>query len=484
MFYPSLEQAKTLASENKVIPVSMELFADQKTSVEVLRNLSERNTGYFMLESVTGSENWGRYSFLGYAPRLTAECRNGTVTVTNQFHQTTQTGDPVQVLRQLLADFKSPHIASLPPFTGGLVGYFSYDFIPYCIPGLHLKEREDNEFPACKLMLIDRVIAYDHFKQKIFLIVNVSAEDIENSYINGVSMLKDMQRMIMEPVSGEIEPMSCGEFSPQYSKKQFYDMVGRVKEHIKEGDIFQAVISNRFTARCSGNLLQSYRRLRTSNPSPYMVFMKIGDVEIACASPETLITLRNGKLSSFPLAGTRPRGSDEEQDRALSESLLQDEKELAEHNMLVDLARNDVGKVSGFGSVKVAEYLRIKSYAHVMHMSSHVTGRLRGDLDALDALTAAFPAGTLSGAPKKRACEIIDDLETCARGLYGGAIGYIDFAGNMDLCIGIRMAVRKGNEVFVQAGAGIVSDSVPEKEYEEIGHKSRGIMQALQGDGR
>ena len=379
----------------------------------------------------------------------------------------------------MLSGYKSPRIPYLPPFTGGLVGYFSYDFAQHFIHGLKLNASDDEGFMDFSLMLIDKVIAFDHFRQKIYLIVNVLAKDIETSYISGVESLKDMERLVLQASAGAEPPSVCGKFTAAFSEEKFASMVDTVKRHIYEGDIFQAVISNRFTAPFSGDLLQTYRILRTTNPSPYMVYMRLGDLEIACASPETLVSLRDGEVTSFPLAGTCPRGKTAEEDRALEKELLNDEKELSEHDMLVDLARNDIGKVCRFGSVNVSEYREIKRFSHVSHISSRVAGHLREGLDAIDVIAAALPAGTLSGAPKKRACEIIDSVEGIKRGVYGGCMGYIDFAGNMDMCITIRMAVLKNGKVFVQSGAGIVADSVPEKEYHETQNKAGAVMDAL-----
>ena len=314
--------------------------------------------------------------------------------------------------------------------------------------------------------------------------MNIPADNLDESYIKGVTELKDIERMILSRSDyPDGEPSLCGEFSAAFTEDAFKDKVLKVKEHIIRGDIFQAVISNRFKAAFKGSLLNPYRVLRTINPSAYMVYMCLDDIEIACSSPETLVSLRNGEISSFPIAGTCPRGKTEAEDAALIEALLRDEKELAEHDMLVDLARNDIGKVSRFGSVQVRDYRNIKRLSHVSHITSRVIGEARGDVSALDVIAAAIPAGTLSGAPKKRACEIIDEAEGIKRGLYGGAIGYIDFTGNMDVCIGIRMVVLKDGNVFVQAGAGIVADSDPEKEWREIRNKASAVMLALKSSG-
>ena len=479
MITPALEDGKKLSHGCTLVPIALEIFSDQKTPIEILRNIRGQGGSCFILESVNGGEGWGRYTFLGYRPVLHVYGTGGSVTITSGSGTKEKTCGALAAVKELISGYKSARIPGLPPFTGGFVGYFAYDLVQQCMPGLALSGKNDEGFRDFHLMLIDKVIAFDNFKQKIYLIANVSAEDIERSYIKGIEELKDLERMILSEPKHAEEHYSCGEFTALFSEDDFKEMVLRVKSRIFEGDIFQAVVSNRFKAPFKGSLLNAYRMLRTINPSPYMVYMRLDDIEIACSSPETLASLRDGSVSSFPLAGTCPRGKTEEDDEALIEELLKDEKELAEHDMLVDLARNDVGKISKFGTVKVRDYRQIKRYSHVSHISSNVTGEVRDGVDALDVIAAAIPAGTLSGAPKKRACEIIDEAEGIKRGVYGGAIGYIDFTGNMDMCIGIRMAVLKEGNVYVQSGAGIVADSVPEKEYRETRNKAQAVIKAL-----
>jgi anthranilate synthase component 1 len=484
MIKPTLEEAKKLSKDYTVIPITLEIFSDQKTPIEILKNLRRQSEYWFILESVSGTDNWGRYSFLGYNPILNVYGTGDSVTVKKGMQKTEQKQDAVTVIRELMSKYKSPRIPYLPPFTGGFVGYFAYDFVKNFIPGLTLHAKNEDQFQDFHLMLIDKIIVFDHFKQKVYIIVNVPVEDLENSYVKGITELKDIERTILgETARYEEEKSVCGEFSARFTEDQFGKIIEKLKDHIIQGDIFQAVISNCFKAPFKGSLMNAYRTLRTINPSPYMVYMRLDGMEVACSSPETLVDLRDGEISSFPLAGTCPRGETAEEDSALIEALLHDEKELAEHDMLVDLARNDVGKVSKFASVKVREYRQIKRFSHVSHISSHVTGFVREGLDALDVIAATLPAGTLSGAPKKRACEIIDTAEGITRGVYGGALGYIDFAGNMDMCIGIRMAVLKDGNVYVQSGAGIVADSKPEKEYQEIRNKAKAVMEALKSGG-
>ena len=480
MIKPTFEEAKALSRGHTVVPIALEILSDQKTPIEILRTLRRQSERCFILESVNGNDSWGRYSFLGYKPVTEAFGAAGAFTVKNGLHEAKKSGGAVAAARELASQYRSPRIPWLPPFTGGLVGYIAYDAVRDFMPGLELRASDEAGFRDFHFMLVDKLVAFDHFKQKIYIIANIPAEGIENSYIKGAMELKDIERMILGAEASHGEPPSlCGDFTPLFTESQFAEQVGKVKARIAEGDICQAVISNRWSAPFQGSLLDTYRALRTINPSPYMVYMRLDDIEIACSSPETLIALRDGEISSFPLAGTCARGATEEEDAALAASMLGDEKELAEHDMLVDLARSDIGKASRYGSVAVSEYRQVKRFSHVSHISSHVKGKLREGLDALDVIAAALPAGTLSGAPKKRACEIIDECEGAKRGVYGGAIGYIDFAGNMDMCIAIRMAVLKGGTVFVQAGAGVVADSVPENEYRETQRKSQAVMEAL-----
>ena len=391
-----------------------------------------------------------------------------------------KTEHPSDYLRQILADYKSPRFDYLPPFTGGLVGYFSYDYLGYSEPTVKCDAKDTEDFKDVDLMLFDKVIAFDHLRQKIVLIVNMPLDDVEVRYNKAVMELKRLIELLRNGEKRE-EPGGklLGEVTSLFGKEQFCAMVEKAKHHIHEGNIFQIVLSNRLSAPFEGSLLNTYRVLRTINPSPYMFYFSGTDVEVAGASPETLVKLENGVLHTFPLAGTRPRGKNDEEDKALETELLADEKELAEHNMLVDLGRNDLGKISKFGTVQVEKLHSVERFSHVMHIGSTVRGEITEKHDALDAIEAVLPAGTLSGAPKIRACQLIGELENNKRGIYGGAIGYIDFTGNMDTCIAIRIAYKKNGKVFVRSGAGIVADSVPEKEYEECINKARSSLKAL-----
>ena len=460
-----------------VVPISCEILSDFTTPIETMKILKNVSTHCYMLESAVADEQWGRYTFLGFAPKLEITCIDGEMQIGNV---KIETENPSEHIRQILADYKSPRFAYLPSFTGGLVGYFSYDYLGYSEPSVRCRVEDSEAFKDVDLMLFDKVIAFDHVRQKIILIVNMSLDDIEVGYNKAVLELKQLVELLKKGEKKQ-ETKGClmGEVIPLFEKEQFCGMVEQAKQYIREGDIFQIVLSNRLSAPFEGSLLNTYRMLRTINPSPYMFYFSGTDVEVAGASPETLVKLENGILHTFPLAGTRPRGKTNEEDRALSQELLADEKELAEHNMLVDLGRNDLGKISRFGTVKVEKFHTIEYFSHVMHIGSTVRGEICKGKDALDAIEAVLPAGTLSGAPKIRACQLNGELENNKRGIYGGAIGYIDFTGNMDTCIAIRIAYKKNGKVFVRSGAGIVADSVPEKEYTECINKAKAVVDAL-----
>ncbi len=482
MLKPTLEQAKELTGYS-VIPVCREILSDFTTPIEVLKKLRRVSRHVYILESVENQEKWGRYTFLGYNPKLEITCINGELTVKDVLTGTVETSKqshPADYIRKLMADYSSPALEGFPSFTGGLVGYFSYDYIKYSEPTLNLDAKDEEHFKDVDLMLFDKVIAFDNIHQKIMLITNISSRDIDSEYAKAERELAEMEQLIRFGTPADIpHGRLTSEFRKLFDKERYCDMVEKAKRYIYEGDIFQVVLSNRLDADFEGSLFDAYRVLRATNPSPYMFFFSSDDMEIAGASPETLVKLENGELHTFPLAGTRPRGATDEEDKALETELLHDEKELSEHNMLVDLGRNDIGKVSKFGSVEVEKYMCIERYSHVMHIGSTVRGEILDSKSALDAVDAILPAGTLSGAPKLRACEIINELENNKRGVYGGAVGYIDFRGNLDTCIAIRLAFHKNGRVFVRSGAGIVADSVPENEFNECINKAKAVMNAL-----
>ena len=474
-----LEEIRRAASEGKykVFPVSCELMSDFTTPIETVRILKNVSKHCFMLESAKADEKWGRFTFLGYEPKFSITCSDGNIRIGDD---SKKTDDPSECIRQLMKDFVSPRVEYLPPFTGGLVGYFSYDYLKYSEPKAIDRVDDTEGFMDADLMLFDKVIAFDNVKQKIILIVNMPLTDIEKEYEKAVSELKTLADLIINGEKNkEPEGKILGEVKSLFSKEEYCGMVEKAKKYIFEGDIFQIVLSNRLEVPFEGSLLNTYRNLRTINPSPYMFYFSGTDVEVAGASPETLVKLEDGVLHTFPLAGTRKRGKDEEDDRRIEAELLADEKELAEHNMLVDLGRNDLGRISRFGTVEVESLRQIHRFSHVCHIGSTVRGEIAEGKDALDAIESVLPAGTLSGAPKIRACQLIGELENNKRGIYGGAIGYIDFTGNMDTCIGIRLVYRKNGKAFVRSGAGIVADSVPENEYEECMNKAKASLQAL-----
>ena len=520
----SLEELKRTAASGayRRIPIWREIFSDIATPVQVLKKLLAVSDHCFLLESAEDNKQWGRYSFLGFDPAMELTCMNHQVTITTDHVEQFETENPAQVIARVIEENRAPQIKKLPPLTGGLVGYFAYDYIKYAEPTLRLDAEDQEKFRDVDLMLFDKMIAFDHYRQKIILICNsriseadvqaeggqtagaaaatdlrergksaraaaadapVSAAEpdtLEAVYRTALQTLDQMQDIIEK---GTEKNVSAGrlttELTPLFDQESYCEKVEQVKHYIHEGDIFQLVLSNRLEAGFDGSLLDTYRILRTKNPSPYMFYFSSDDLEIAGASPETLVKVDNQTAYTFPLAGTRPRGKDEKEDQELEADLLSDEKELAEHNMLVDLGRNDIGKISRLGSVKVEKYLTVERYSCVMHLGSTVTGTIADGKDAIDAVDAILPAGTLSGAPKFRACQIIQELEQSKRGIYGGAIGYVDFTGNLDVCIAIRLVYKKKDEICIRSGAGIVADSVPEKEFEECQNKARAVVRAI-----
>ena len=478
--YPDKEMMKKYREDGRytIMPVSTKILSDFITPIEALKILKKASKHCYMLESAGADMRWGRYTFLGLDPKLSITCIDGLLHYGNTQERTK---DPSGKIREILAGYRSPKLPELPPFTGGLVGYFAFDYLGYSQEKARYDCEDTEGFYDADLMLFDKVIAFDNACQKIVIMVNVKLEEGDAGYDRGVLELKKLVDLLKHgEKTDEKAGRLMGEVTPLFDRERFCQMVEKGKHYIKEGDIFQIVLSNRLEAPFEGSLLNTYRMLRTVNPSPYMFYFSGTDIEVAGASPETLVKLEDGVLHTFPLAGTRPRGKDYEEDMGLEEELLADEKELAEHNMLVDLGRNDLGRISKFGTVEVEKLHSIERFSHVMHIGSTVRGEIRDDKDALDAIESVLPAGTLSGAPKIRACQLIGELENNKRGIYGGAIGYIDFTGNMDTCIAIRIVYKKGGKVFVRSGAGIVADSVPDKEFEECMNKARASLKALE----
>ena len=479
---PTLEEVLRIAADGRYrkCPVCRRI-AYGRTPVELAKVLMNVSNHCFLLESVDEDKNWGRYSFLGFDPSLAISCKNKTMHIGDL---EVFTDDPASYVRQVLEAHRSPRIPGMPSFTGGLVGYFAYDYMKYAEPSLRLNAKDDEGFQDMDLMLFDRVIAFDNSDGSIILIANMDLKDPETAYNMAQIELDQMERLVRD---GEMKAGLGGRLTSDvralFDRDRFCSMVEEAKRHIYEGDIFQIVLSNRLEADFEGSLFETYKALREINPSPYMFYFSGTDMEVAGASPETLVKLEDGVLHTFPLAGTRPRGKTPEEDAELERDLLSDEKELAEHNMLVDLGRNDIGRISRFGSVEVERLRTIQRFSHVMHIGSTVRGEICEGKDALDAVGAILPAGTLSGAPKIMASRLINELEDNKRGIYGGAIGYIDFAGNLDTAIAIRIAYKKNGKVFVRSGAGIVADSVPEKEYKECLDKAAAVITALRKAG-
>ena len=482
MIFPSLDRVKAIAPGYDIVPVYMEILSDVRTPISVLKALKQVSSHTYLLESADNSNHWGRYSFLGYDPKIELFCKNHKMTIKDGTTRTFECSDPAAEIRNILSQYKSPRLEELPTFTGGFVGYFACEYIRYIEPTFDFPTPDDDSAMVndVDLMLFDKVIAFDHYKNKIYLIANISTDDLERNYNKAELELKALADLVVNGKEADIpKGILKTEFTSEFTKDEFEAVVKKTQHYIKEGDIFQCVVSNRREAEFDGSLLNAYRVLRTLNPSPYMFYLSGGDVELTGASPETLVKLTDGKMYTFPIAGTMRRGKTEAEDLAIEEKLINDEKELAEHNMLVDLGRNDLGKIAKFGSVQVEALHMLQRFSHVIHITSTVSGDIQDGKDALDAIGATLPAGTLSGAPKIRAIEILHELEKSPRGVYGGAVGYIDFSGNMDVCIGIRMAMNKGGKVYVRAGAGIVRDSVPASEYNETLIKGQSMISAI-----
>jgi anthranilate synthase component 1 len=486
-----LQQVIALAGAYNVIPIARTLMADTETPIRVFQQF-RRDRRAFLLESVEGGVQWARYSYIGADPFLVVRMKRGKVTLERDGTvETRESDNPLLLIRELMRTYRSPALPELPPFTGGAIGFFGYDLLQYYEKKLPAHRKDDLNMDDMHFLFCDKIIVFDHFKQQVQVIGNVHVKegaadrDIEEAYLEAVKGVEATIRRLRQPVpqsssrgAPPIDP-DLGEVASNVTKEQYIAHVERAKEYIRAGDIFQVVLSQRFHIETDVDPLQVYRVLRTMNPSPYMYCLKLDDEMIVGTSPEALVKVNDGKLETRPIAGTRPRGRTPEEDLALEKELLADEKERAEHVMLVDLGRNDLGRVSEFGSVRCDSYMQIERYSHVMHIVSNVVGRLRADKDFFDAFLSCLPAGTVSGAPKLRAMEIIAELENEARGAYAGAIGYLGFSGSLNTCITIRTIIFKNRKAYVQAGAGIVWDSVPEKEYEETVNKAKALLKAI-----
>ncbi len=483
----------------KIVPVSCEIDADTETPISLFNKFSTKNY-CFLFESVEGGERWARYSIMGRNPLWTMQVEGGNTFIEEMGKKEVSRQNPIKLLDTMLEEFKGEAFSHLPRFYSGFVGYFGYDMVSY-YEKISKQNQDEIGMPDAHLFIPEEVIVYDHFKQKMHIIINtfVPKSDtsekkisIQRGYQKATEQLQNLREEILYPNGlrlreQDLEDASnkekVGPFSGNFSKKQFCSAVDKAKKHIKDGDIFQVVLSQRLSAPFTGSPYQVYRKLRKVNPSPYMYYIVFDNATVVGASPEMLVRLQNDRVETCPIAGTRKRGLTEQEELSLVNELKEDEKECAEHMMLVDLGRNDVGKVSSFGSVEVKNLMHIEKFSHVMHMVTNVEGTLKTDSTPLDVLTAVLPAGTVSGAPKIRAMQIIEELEPVKRGVYAGAIGYIGFDGNMDTCIAIRTAVFKNGYAYVQAGAGIVADSVPENEYIETLNKAQGMINAIEKAG-
>lgn len=488
MFQPTYEEFKQLSLQGNLIPVCREILADFETPVSAYLKLAHGDYG-FLLESVEGGEMIGRYSFLGSQPFMVLRSKGNRVTLEKNGETTERIlrsgEDALDVLKELLASYSFVPIPGLPRFCGGAVGYLSYDMVRH-FEKLPVLTDDDLELPDSCFLFADSLLIFDHIAHRIKVLCNAEVKgDPKKAYDKALDKIESLIGQLKEPITDNkwlnpehhaIPPL----VSSNLTRQKFEEMVHRVKKYVFAGDCIQTVLSQRFQTDITTDSFNIYRALRSINPSPYMFYLSFGDVRLVSSSPEILVTELDGKVTTRPLAGTRRRGLNPAEDTALMEELLKDPKECAEHVMLVDLGRNDIGRVCETGTVKVAELMNIEKYSHVMHIYSHVEGNLSKKHDNFDLLRASFPAGTVSGAPKIRAMEIIEELEPTRRGPYAGAAGYFSFSGNMDAAITIRTIVCKGNKAFVQAGAGIVADSVPEQEYQETLNKAQALLKAIE----
>jgi len=487
MLIPDYKEFSRLARDFTLVPVIHSVPADLLTPVSAYLAIAKGEPNAFLLESVEQGERIGRYTFLGARPYMQVEARGREITVRKQRREEKRTGNIFDLLKELLRSHRPATVSGAPPFTGGAVGYFSYDVVRE-LERIGEHAHDDLHMPDCSLMFFDRLLAFDHVRHQIHIVAmaDVSGESPRKAYERARRDIAAIERKLARG-SGRLSLARLGGASSGKlkvhagtSRKKYIDGVERAKEYIAAGDIFQVVLSQRLEFQPGVDSFQIYRALRTINPSPYMYFIRNKETSVLGSSPEMLVRVTGRKLEYRPIAGTHPRGRDETEDAALEEKMLHDEKERAEHVMLVDLGRNDLGRVSEYGSVKVRDLMYVERYSHVMHLVSALEGKLREEIDALDAFAACFPAGTLSGAPKVRAMQIIEELEPVRRGIYGGSVLYADFAGNLDSCIAIRTMLVQGKRAFLQAGAGIVADSDPEKEFQESMNKAQAVLKAVE----
>ena len=481
---PDYREFARLAGEATLVPVVKSVTADLLTPVSAFLAIAAKEPHSFLLESVERGEQVGRYTFLGARPYMRVQSRDGGITIERGRRRERRAGDVFQLLKELLREHRPANLPGLPPFTAGAVGYFAYDVVRR-LEKIGARAKDDLHLPDAELMFFDRLLAFDHVRHQIHIIAmaDVREESPGRAYERAARDIAALEKKLAKAPSflakAEKRRPKVNVHAAT-SRARFMKSVERAKEYIAAGDIFQVVLSQRLAFVPGAAPFDIYRALRTVNPSPYLYFLRIGDTYILGSSPEMLVRVTGRKLEYRPIAGTRPRGKDAVEDERMEQEVLHDEKERAEHVMLVDLGRNDLGRVSEYGSVTVRDLMYVERYSHVMHLVSALEGKLRGDLDALDAFAACFPAGTLSGAPKVRAMQIIEELEPLRRGVYGGSVLYADFAGNLDSCIAIRTMVMKGKRAYLQAGAGIVADSDPAAEYQESMNKAQALLKAVE----
>ena len=480
----TFEEFVDLAKRATFVPVCKEMVADLLTPVSAFLKIAEHSDYAFLFESVEGGEHMGRYSFLGKDPFLILRGKNGATTIEKAGVTSAAEKPFIDTLRELMNGFRSPFVPGLPRFTGGAVGYLGYDTASWFEPTVARPDAGASEQDEAGFMLFDTVLAFDHVQHRILLIANARIsgdEDLKSLYQFACAKIEFLERELERALS---LPRRVGKeglpITSNMTQANFESIVKKAKEYIAAGDIYQVVLSQRFETEIGVDAFTVYRALRHVNPSPYMFYLRMGDRSIVGASPEMLVRVEGRNAVTHPIAGTRPRGKTDAEDQRLGDELKKNEKEKAEHVMLVDLGRNDIGRVCDYGTVRVPTFMALERYSHVMHLVSVVEGQLAEDRDRLDALVACFPAGTVSGAPKVRAMQIINELEPQRRGLYAGAVGYLDFAGNLDFCIAIRSILLEGGKAYVQAGAGIVADSNPTAEYEETRDKARAMLRALE----
>lgn len=479
MYYPTMAMMKAYEKKDyALIPLKKEMYSDLFTPIIMLKKLKSFSSHCFILESNEDAKNWGRYTFLGFSPKYEFTCKKGRMKFQGKYRECY---DPSGYLRKLLGQYKSMDVPGMPPLTGGLIGYFAYDYRQYADPSLWLDAEDDEKFKDVDVMLFDEIVCLDHYQQKVSIIVNVDIHHIDEDYPRKCRRLDEIEAMLKMETMEVQDPLRIrSPFKPLYGKKAYSEMVEKGKQAIKGGDVSSLVLSNRIAAKCYGTLLDTYRILRVRHPSPYMFYFSSSSLEVAGASPETFVKLQDGIVTTFPIAGTRPRGKNDAEDAAYVEELRCDAQVLAEHEMQVALSRKDLSTICKPDSVGVIKNQDVLKHSKAMYIASEVRGEIREDRDALDAIETLLPAGTLSGVPKVRAYQLIHELEHQKRGLYGGAIGYLDFKGNMDTCIGLHLAYKKKDRVYVRSGASINGHSLPEKAYADSLKNAKTIFDVLQ----